>query len=284
MASTQDIRRRIKSVKNIQQITKAMKMVASARLRRAQENAASNRPYAEKMRSVLADVAKSAGQVRHPLLEVRQVKKKLYLVLAADKGLAGAYSSNVMKEAVSHFSSKSDADLIAIGKKASEYFKNRNYNVIAEYAGFSERPEYEDAKEIAVQAIRLFVTGQCDEIHMVYTRFISSINVVPTTTKLLPISGIQGKETAAFSREYIFEPDAAEVLGMLLPQYVETMVYEALLQASASELGARMTAMSSATDNADELIHKLVLTYNKVRQAHITTEINEIVSGAEALK
>ena len=281
MASTQDIRRRIKSVKNIQQITKAMKMVAAARLRRAQEGALANTPYAEKMQAVLMDVAQSAGEIIHPLLEVRPVNKKAYVVLAADKGLAGAYSSNVFKEVITHFSHKSDADLVTVGRKARDYFVHRGYNVVTEYAGFSERPTYENAKQVANKIMNLFTSGEYDEIHMVYTKFISPINVVPTTAKLLPISDLGGEGSGG---EYIYEPNAGEVLGLLLPQYLETMVYGALLQASASELGSRMTAMSAATDNADDLISKLVLNYNKVRQAGITREINEIVSGAEALK
>ena len=281
MASTQDIRRRIKSVKNIQQITKAMKMVAAARLRRAQEGALANKPYAEKMQAVLMDVAQSAGEIIHPLLEVRPVNKKAYVVLAADKGLAGAYSSNVFKEVITHFSHKSDADLVTVGRKARDYLVHRGYNVVTEYAGFSERPTYENAKQVANKIMNLFTSGEYDEIHMVYTKFISPINVVPTTAKLLPISDLGGEGSGG---EYIYEPNAGEVLGLLLPQYLETMVYGALLQASASELGSRMTAMSAATDNADDLISKLVLNYNKVRQAGITREINEIVSGAEALK
>lgn len=282
MANLQDIRRRIKSVKNIQQITKAMKMVAAARLRRAQENALANKPYADKMRQVLNDVAANAGEVSHPLLEVRKVDKKVYVVLASDKGLAGAYASNVFKEVVANLSSKSEADLVTVGRKANAYFKNRGYSITAEYAGFSERPTYDDARSIASKIIDMFTKGECDEIYMVYTKFISTINVVPTTVKLLPFTGIEGQE-AGQNGEYIYEPSAGEVLGHLLPQYLETMIYAALLQASASELGSRMTAMSNATDNAEDLIHKLVLTYNKIRQAGITTEINEIVSGAEAL-
>ena len=281
MASTQDIRRRIKSVKNIQQITKAMKMVAAARLRRAQEGALANKPYAEKMQAVLMDVAQSAGEIIHPLLEVRPVNKKAYVVLAADKGLAGAYSSNVFKEVITHFSHKSDADLVTVGRKARDYFVHRGYNVVTEYAGFSERPTYENAKQVANKIMNLFTSCEYDEFHMVYKIFISPINVVPTTAKLLPISDLGGEGSGG---EYIYEPNAGEVLGLLLPQYLETMVYGALLQASASELGSRMTAMSAATDNADDLISKLVLNYNKVRQAGITREINEIVSGAEALK
>lgn len=260
-------------------------MVAAARLRRAQENALANKPYADKMRQVITDVAASAGEVVHPLLEVRKVEKKMVLVLASDKGLAGAYASNVFKEAVSGLNNKSEADLATVGRKAREYFGNRGYHIVKEYAGFSERPEYVHAKNIALDAIDRFIKGECDEIHMVYTKYISPICAEPTTVQLLPFTGMDeagGAKTSGGA--YIFEPSAGEVLGYLLPQYLITMIYAALLQASASELSARMTAMSNATDNAQELIQKLELNYNKVRQAGITREISEIVSGAEALK
>lgn len=283
MANLQDIRRRIKSVKSIQQITKAMKMVAAARLRRAQENAAANKPYADKMRQVITDVAANAGEVVHPLLEARKVEKKLFLVLASDKGLAGAYASNVFKEVVAHISTKSEADLITVGRKSREHFGNRGYSIVRDYAGFSERPTHDDAKKIALDVIERFVKGECDEIYMVYTKYISPISAVPTTVKLLPFTGVEEGRKAS-GGDYIYEPSAGEVLGYLLPQYLVTMIYAALLQASASELSSRMTAMSNATDNAQELIQKLELNYNKVRQAGITREISEIVSGAEALK
>lgn len=283
MANLQDIRRRIKSVKNTQQITKAMKMVAAARLRRAQENALANKPYADKMRQVITDVAASAGEVSHPLLEVRNVNKRVYLVLASDKGLAGAYASNVFKELVMQLPNKNDADLVVVGRKTREHFSSRGYSIAKDYSGFSERPTYEDARNIAVDLIERFVQGECDEIVMVYTKFVSAINSVPTTVKLLPFSGM-GDADQTSGGEYIYEPSAGEVLGYLLPQYLVTMIYAALLQASASELSSRMTAMSNATDNAQDLIRKLEVHYNKVRQAGITREINEIVSGAEALK
>ena len=282
MPSAQDIRRRIKSIKNIQQITKAMKMVAAARLRRAQERAAASRPFTEKIRQVIASVAQNTRDAVHPLLEIRQVNKVGFLVLSSDKGLAGAYSSNVFKEMLSHMPSKDNTSLVTVGRKARDYFKRRGYKVDAEFSGFSEKPTYGNAIEIAQKLADGFKAGEYDEIRMVYTQFFSPINQVPATVKLLPIaetsSGSDKKE------DYIFEPSAGEVLDAMLPRYLETVIYGALLQAAASELGARMTAMESATDNAEELISKLVLNYNKVRQATITRELSEIVGGAEALK
>ena len=285
MANLQDIRRRIKSVKSIQQITKAMKMVAAARLRRAQEAAVANKPYAAKMRQVITDIASKAGDdVDHPLLKVREDGKKLYLVIASDKGLAGAYASSVFKEAVAHIGDKATADLIVVGKKTKEHFGNRDYTIVKDFIGISERPAYDDARRIAQDLIRRFTEGEYKEVCMVYTRFVSAISAVPTTIQLLPFAGLGEGEVKSAGTEYIYEPSAGEVLGFLLPQYLVTTIYAALLQASASELSSRMTAMSNATDNAQELIQKLDLHYNKVRQANITREITEIVGGAEALK
>ena len=285
MANLQDIRRRIKSVKSIQQITKAMKMVAAARLRRAQEAAVSNKPYADKMAHVISDIATGATDFRHPLMEVREEGKSLFLVIASDKGLAGAYASNAFKEAVSHITDKAETELITVGRKSKEYFRNRHYDLVKEYIGISERPRYEDARVIADEVIRRFTEGEVKEVHMVYTRFVSAISAVPETVRLLPLETPEGqKETSGPRAEYIYEPSAEEVLGFLLPQYLVTMIYAALLQSAASELSSRMTAMSNATDNAEELLAKLDLHYNKVRQASITREITEIVGGAEALK
>ena len=284
MASTQDIRRRIKSVRSIEQITKAMKMVAAARLRKAQERAYASQPFTEKILEVLGTVANSRLDVTHPLLAKREIKKTAYLILSADKGLAGAYSSNLMKEALAAMEGKPKEEIaiIAAGRKAKEYFSRRSYQIEREYLGFSERPTYEHATRIAAEVSADFTAGLYDEVYLVYTYFRSPINQHPTHLKLLPAQAPQAAEEAA--RDFIFEPSAESVLTVLLPRYLETVIYGGLMQAAASELGSRMTAMGSATDNAEELIHKLVLNYNKVRQATITREISEIVGGAEALK
>jgi len=281
MPSAQDIRRRIKSVKNIQQITKAMKMVAAARLRRAQEKATSSKPYTEKIQEILASVAAHTKDSTHSLLEVREVKRTVYVVLSSDKGLAGAYSTNVFKELLPQVSDKATTGLVTVGRKARDYFRRRGYTIDAEYTGFSERPTYDHAWAIARDLSQRFQSGECDEIYLVYTQFFSPINLKPTTLKLLPLAAHSGEQA---STDYIFEPSADEVLGLLLPKYLETTIFGALMQAAASELGARMTAMEAATDNAEEIISKLILNYNKVRQATITREISEIVGGAEALK
>ncbi|MBO6304974.1 MAG: ATP synthase F1 subunit gamma [Selenomonadaceae bacterium] len=285
MASLQDIRRRIKSVKNIQQITNAMNMVATSRLRRAKENAQNNKPYAEKTREVIAEIARNAKNANHPLLEVREEGKKLILVIAADKGLAGAYSSNVMKETVANIEDKGNTEIVAVGRKSNEYFKNRGYSVAKAFTGISERPKYENAKEIADFIIEKFKEGGVKEVVMIYSRFVSAITCIPEPVKLLPFESKEGEEKteSGFRTEYIYEPDAETVLKTLLPQYLVTVIYAAMLQAAASELSSRMNAMQNATDNAGELIAKLDLHYNKVRQAGITNEINEIVGGANAL-
>ena len=283
MASLQDIRRRIKSVKNTQQITKAMKMVAAARLRRAQEAAVSNRPYAEKMYEVIADVASNAGSFSHPLLEVREEGKTLYIVLASDKGLAGAYASNVFKETMAHIKDKANTSIVTVGHRAKEYFTPRGFDIVNSYMGFTERPDYQNARQIALDVIERFAEGNYKEVYLVYTKFISAISAVPQVIKLLPFTAPKTSHTE-IAAEYIYEPNAQEVLGYLLPQYIVTMIYASLLQSAASELSSRMNAMSNATDNAEELISKLDLHYNKVRQAGITREITEIVGGAEALK
>ena len=284
MPNAQDIRRRIKTVRNIEQITKAMKMVAAARLRRAQERANASRPFTEKIRQVTLDVAQGARDAAHPLLAVRDITRSGYLILSSDKGLAGAYFSNLIKEALPHMEGKENIGLITVGRKARDYFRRRGYTVDKEFSGFSEKPAYGNAVEIAGFLTDGFIDGRYDEIYLVYTLFHSPLVQKPATIRLLPLEPEASTGEGTASRDYIFEPSAAEVLGKLLPKYRETVVYGALLQSAASELGARMTAMESATDNAEDLISKLTLNYNKVRQATITREITEIVGGAEALK
>ena len=283
MANLQDIRRRIRSVKSIQQITNAMDMVATSRLRRAKEAANSNRPYAEKTAAVIRSVAAAATGISHPLLEQHESGKRLILVMAADKGLAGAYSSNALKKAMTLVEDKSNTQIVTVGRKARDFFKNRSFDIISQRVGISERPKASHAQKIARTLISAFESGEIKEVYMVYTRFVSAITCVPEIVKLLPFEA-EGENAAHAQAQYIYEPNAEEVLGALLPQYLFTTIYAALLQSAASELSSRMNAMSNATDNAGELIGKLDLYYNKVRQAGITNEINEIVGGAEALK
>ena len=267
-----------------------MNMVATSKLRRAKEAAVANKPYAEKTRAVVQNVAAHTEGFSHPMLEVHENGKRLFLVIAADKGLAGAYSSNVFKTMhsqleVNGVEDKSNVELVTVGRKARDHFRLRGFSIARSYIGISERPKYENAKEIAQYLIQRFESGDVKDIVMIYTRFVSAISCVPEVVKLLPFEKDAGgeKQSGGLQAEYIFEPSAEAVLSHLLPQYLITVIYAAMLQAAASELSSRMNAMQNATDNAEELISKLDLYYNKVRQAGITNEITEIVGGANAL-
>lgn len=285
MASLQDIRHRIKSVKSTKQITSAMNMVATSRLRHAKEAATSNRPYAEKVSEVVHAIAQNAGvDFSHPLLETHPDGKKLVFLITSDKGLAGAYSSNACKAAEALVEKEDDTEFVIVGRKGVGYFKSRGYKVIREYIGTSERPTPEKAREISLSLIDLYKSGKYREVTMIYTKFISAISCEPQTGAILPFAPLESQAEGQLHTEYIYEPDAATVLGFMLPQYLFTVIYAALLQSAASELSSRMNAMSNATDNAEDLMDKLNLHYNKVRQAGITREITEIVGGAEALK
>lgn len=305
MATPREIHRHMKSVKNIQQITKAMKMVAAARLRRAQEKAASSRPFADKIKELLTTAVSDKAMLarlsveEHPLLEQRPVKRVGYIVVTGDKGLAGAYNSNVLKFALAQLMDQEDYALVTVGRKAKDFFARRGFDVEESYFGFSDKPTYNEARMIANAVAKLFTSGKVDEVILIYTKFKSALSFVPEAIPLLPVVPPTAEGEAAandtgwdndFDEEddsitdIIFEPGADQTLKYLVPYYAETLTYTALMQSAASELGARMTAMSSATDNASDLLKSLELSYNKARQAGITREINEIVGGAEALQ
>ena len=290
MATAREIRRHMKSVSNIGKITKAMKMVAAARLRRAQERAAASRPYAIKITEVLSNVVADPAVLsglnvkQHPLLQKRDVKKVGYMVVSSDKGLAGAYSSNVLKLAVAQIA-ECDKEVVIItsGRKARDFFQRRGYNVISGYSGFSDRPQYDNAAEMAQDAAKRFAAGEFDELRIVYTVFKNSLSQIPVSYDILPVKPPQAEPGKA-GASFMFEPSEDATLAVLAPKYLETVIYAALVQSAASELGSRMTAMTSATDNAAALVQSLELSYNKARQAGITRELNEIVGGVEALK
>lgn len=283
MASAQDIRRRIKSVASTQQITKAMKMVSAAKLRRAQESVIAARPYANKIQDVLGRLAGSAKDYTHPLLEVRDVKKIGLVIITGDRGLCGGFNANLIR-IVEHNLADMDkaAGMVCIGRKGRDYFRRRGQEIVEEYINIGDNPTFIQGKELAARLMALYRDGVFDEIHLVYNEFKSAMTQRPVSFKLLPIEPVAGEDAAAV--EYIYEPSEAGVMDTLLPSYVETVVYRALLESKASEHGARMTAMSSATDNAVEIIAKLTLTLNRARQAAITKEISEIVGGAAALQ
>ncbi|MGM9571709.1 MAG: ATP synthase F1 subunit gamma [bacterium] len=301
MANLREIKQRAKSVTNTQQITRAMKMVAAAKLRKAQERALAARPFAFKLKEMLTNVAGNSAELVHPLLEVREVEKVGIIILTSDKGLAGAYNSNVLKHAKELIDQNMDKQLefILIGKKAVDYMNRLKKQYDAEISGradsfkviksFIELPDavsFNEAKEIADLAINLYEKSDLDTVYVVYNKFVSAMSQVPTTVKLLPLETDELKEEGGnkVQDQYIFEPSPEEILTQLLPKYIEIMIYQTLLESRASEHGARMVAMGSATDNAGEIIDRLTLLYNRARQANITTEISEIVSGAEALK
>jgi F-type H+-transporting ATPase subunit gamma len=293
MASMRQIRARIRVAKNIQQITKAMKMVAAARLKRAQDRVQSARPYSEKMRDVMASLAQAgAATLTHPLLEVRETENPRIGLLAvgADRGLCGSYATNSMKKAmeVLRGHEPSSTRIIAVGRKSYGFFRRRNYPIVAEYDINMTGVSFAEAQEVARKARELYLSGEIDVLYISYTRFLSALTQKPTVVQLLPIStdDISGPadDTASTSEDYLFEPDAEEILGRLLPRYIDTLIYQALCEGVASEHGSRMTAMSSATDNAGKMISTLTLSLNRARQANITKEIAEIVGGAEALK
>ncbi|MCR6545424.1 ATP synthase F1 subunit gamma [Dehalobacterium formicoaceticum] len=283
MANARDIRRRIRSVKNMQQITKAMKMVSASKLRKAQENVTAARPYALKIKEVLEDLAGSVQEYSHPLMEEREVKKIGLVVFTGDRGLCGGFNSNLIRM-TEHFIADQgkEAALIAVGSKGRDYFKKRGVEITEEYISIGDNPTFIQGKELAKRLIALYSEAVFDEIYLMFTEFKTAMTMRPMTLKLLPIQpGEKGKGEMV---EYLYEPSEASVMERLLPSYVETIVYRALLESKASEHGARMTAMSSATDNTEEIIAKLTLNLNRARQAAITTEISEIVSGAAALQ
>lgn len=290
MPNPREIHRRMRSVKNIQQITKAMKMVAAARLRRAQEKAASTRPFADKIESLLLTAVSDKAALAElskkdaPLLAQRPVRKTGFIVVAADKGLAGAYNSNLLKHAVAEIAEADSYYLVTVGRKAKEFFQHRGYDVAKDVFGLSDKPNFEYAEQIAKIAVDAFKSGQADEVKLISTRFKSALSYTPETQTLLPVAPPAGEGKSGETGDVMFEPSGEALLAQLLPYYVNTKIYAALMQSAASELGARMTAMSSATDNASDLLRSLELSYNKARQAGITREINEIVGGAEALQ
>lgn len=305
MESTRDIKGRIKSVTNIQQITKAMKMVAAARLRKAEEKANGSRPYAEKIGELLRRASSVTPGFTSSLFRTGEVKKVGYLVICGDKGLAGAYNSNVMKRTLQEISGKdrSAYALYVCGKQARNYLKFRGYDPDTYHFGFSDKPSAQDSIDLSKEMVEYFTKEEVDEVYIIYTKFITALRQQVRVDRLLPIEApAEGKtEEAAkaaaseWEKErqdflrieedpYIFLPDAAAVLSKLLPEYIQVQVYNAMLQSAASELGSRMAAMSAATDNATERIADLNLTYNKARQAQVTNEISEIVGGAAALE
>jgi F-type H+-transporting ATPase subunit gamma len=290
MASLLDMRRRIKSVKNTQQITKAMKMVAAAKLKRAQDRVTASRPYSHKMSDVLGGLSgRLADEFSHPLLDERGDEKYLIVLISADKGLAGAFNANIIKatQAFINENNGKASEMVAVGRKGRDFFKRRDVDLIDEYIGLtgSGQVNYPDSVEIANRLIRKFTEDtSIDKVFIVFTEFRTVLSQKPVIEQLLPIPRDSVEEgTSGVQAEYIYEQPASEIFGRLLPKQVETQIYRGMLESVASEQGSRMTAMDSASKNAGELIDTLTLNMNRIRQAAITKEIIEVVSGAAAL-
>jgi F-type H+-transporting ATPase subunit gamma len=290
VASLTDIRRRLRSVTSTQQITRAMKMVAAAKLRRAQDRVIGARPYAKALASVLASVREHAPEMTHPLLEKREEKRVLVMVVAGDRGLCGAFNANIHR-ATAHLIAQNpewaEVRLLPIGRKALEYWKRRKYPLAEKlWPTILGALDYARAREVARFLAEEFLSGRVDAVYVVVNLFRSVLSQVVHTQKLLPLAPEAAEpkaEASGAGAEYLYEPDAASILALLLPRHLEFLVYRALAESAAAEMGARMTAMDAASKNAGEMIDALTLSYNRARQARITKELIEIISGAAAL-
>ena len=289
MANTQDIRRRIKSIRSTSQITKAMQMVAASKMRKAQQHALSGRPDAALMNKVLVSLQKRTDPTLHPLLHVREVKKELVLIISTDKGLAGALNTNLFREASNFDQTKTV--FVVTGKKARQFVARTKRELLADFE-LKDAPGFVETKPLAKFCLEKFLTREVDKVSVLYTHFVNTINQKPVAQTLLPISPFDLPKKHDESKEaedvdpmlgYLFEPNALEVLDIMLPYYVEYQVFQMILDARASEHSARMVAMKNATDNANQFIKDLTLEYNKIRQAGITTELLEISTAQMAL-
>ncbi|GGJ91870.1 ATP synthase gamma chain [Lentibacillus kapialis] len=290
MASLRDIQKRIDSTSKTKQITKAMEMVSASKMSKAEENAKSFVPYSEKIQEVVANIANNNMDVVHPMLEKRDVKKSGYFVITSDRGLAGAYNSGVLKkiyEAIhTKHQSTDEYTIIVVGRVGYEFFRKRGMPVSKSMLGMADQPDFNDIKELASETVQMFADEEIDELTMYYNHYKSAISQVVTSKQILPLTDLadMAGSTGTGNSQYEYEPDQEQILKVLLPQYAESLIYGALLDGKASEHAARMTAMRNATDNANELIDDLTLSYNRARQAAITQEINEIIGGVAALE
>lgn len=289
MASMRDIKRRIKSVSSTQQITKAMNLVASSKLNKAKSRFNDTKPYFNAVQKVIVNIVKGSNGVSSEFLKSRDGNKAAVIVIAGDRGLCGGYNSNVCKAAYNIAKDK-ETSMITIGSKARDYFNHKHMNIAGDITGISENPTYADAFVLGTKVVKMFAEKEVDEVYLAYTEYISTIASEPKVIKLLPLDPKDFADIDKNSNDTsnltltIYEPDEEEVLNYIIPKYINTVIYGALAESAVCELGARMTAMDSATDNANEMIDKLNLVYNRVRQGAITQEITEIVSGSNALE
>jgi F-type H+-transporting ATPase subunit gamma len=288
MATLQDIRRRIRSVQSTQKITRAMKLVAAAKLRRAQERIIEARPYAFKMAELVGALVRGLGEDKHPLLVRREGPRKLYVVVTADKGLCGAFNSNVVRRALDLLrgNAAGGVAVLTVGRKARDFFRRREWPLRGERLGFLDRLVFAEVRELARELIQAYLADEVDEVWLVFNEFRSVAVQRVTAERLLPIEPPGKTEVAGEgpATDYLYEPAPETILAALLPRHVEVQVYRALLESAAGEHGARMTAMEAASKNAQEIIELLTIQYNKARQERITKELLDIVGGAEALR
>lgn len=288
MANLKEIKTRIKSIKNIQQITKAMQMVAAAKVRRVQERVTTSKPYSEKIEEVFQNLVSktSEGEINEPLLKTRDIKTIGLVIITSDKGLCGSYNSGMIRFANAEIkrleSQGYKVKIWLVGNKSFGAYKYTNIEIIDKYSQLPQIPTYTEARMIKDSVIENFLNGNVDKVVFAYTKFVSMVTFKPTLMDLLPVSKPEAKSVSM--AEYVFEPNAAAMISAILPQYIENQIFKALIESAASELASRMTAMSSASKNAKEMIDSLSLAYNKARQASITNEILEVVGGAEALE
>jgi len=286
MPTLRDIQRRIRSVQSTQKITRAMKLVAAAKLRRAQDRILAARPYAGKMKELLGNLVAGADGAIHPLLEQREGPRRQVVIVTADKGLAGAFNSNVLRRSLEFIRSSNtqEVTLVVVGRKARDFYRRRQWSIKRDMLGFWDRLAYGHAQELADYFMQQYLAGEVDEVHLIYNEFRSVAVQRPVREQLLPIPRAEDGAGTGADVDYIYEPNPETILGDLLPRHVRMQVYRALMESLAGEYGARMSAMEAATKNAKEMIDVLTIQYNKARQEKITKELLDIVGGAEALK
>ena len=283
MASMRDIKRRRNSIASTQQITKAMKLVATVKLQKTKARAESSKPYFDKMYETVTSMLAKSGTIEHPYLKPQTSTKKAVILITSNRGLAGGYNSNVIKLITGSDLKREDIILFTVGNKGKEYFSHRDYTMAKDYSEVIENPMYSDAKEICDEVLKLYAAGEIGEIHLAYTYFKNTVVHEPKLLKLLPVEVSEEDIEAAKGALMNYEPKEEEALDIIIPKYVTSILYGALVEAVASENGARMQAMDSATSNAEELIDKLTLQYNRARQGSITQELTEIIAGANAI-
>ena len=286
MSGAKEIRGKIKSIKNTQKITKAMEMVAASKMRKAQERMRASRPYAEKMRNVIAHLSQAHAEIKHPYMVEREVKRVGYIVVTSDRGLCGGLNVNIFKKAINDMKAYHDKgveiDVVPVGRKAVDFFKRNPGNVVAESSQLGDSPHINDLIGSIKVMLDAFTEGKIDELHLISNTFVNTMTQQPTVLQMLPVSG-STDEKLKHHWDYIYEPDSKEILDGLLMRFVESQVYQGVVENIACEMSARMVAMKSATDNAGDIISELETVYNKARQAAITQEISEIVAGASAV-